>query len=122
MKKLIALVLIIVGCLPLAAQDRVTKGKNLFLEGKTGEALALFRKAAEINPRDAGALLWLAKAYLAVGKADSADITAQNLIMLNSPYPTIKTAIWHLSELSSIIFRLLLFISKPNQSYVYLTN
>jgi tetratricopeptide (TPR) repeat protein len=111
MKNIIAILLILaVGLLPLAAQDRVTKGKELLLQGKTNEALASFRRAVDINPRDTNALTWLGKAYLAANLPDSADIVAQNLISANGK----------LADGYSISAQALCALKKPMDAYTIL--
>ena len=88
MKRMIAILLILaVGCLPLFAQDRITKGKDLLLKGHTKEALALFRKAAEANAKDDAALSWLSKTLLAVQNPDAAYTVAKDLMTLNAKNP-----------------------------------
>ncbi len=64
--------------LGFAAQDPVqlfNEGMRLFQEGKTDEALAIFRKVVEANPNDGEAWIWVGTILLTKGDHDGA-ITA----------------------------------------------
>ncbi len=69
--------------LPAQAQDKVTLGKTYMTQGQYAEAAAMFKMVVDVNPRNAEALMGLSKAYLKMGKLDSAEIAAKNLLLFD---------------------------------------
>jgi len=71
------------------AQDKLETGKNLLKSGKAKEAVVVLKT---VNPADlkyTDAMVELAKAYLAVGKPDSAEISAKIALDKNDKNPEV---------------------------------
>lgn len=74
--------------LGFAAQDPAqlfNEGVRLFQEGKTDEALAIFRKVVEANPNDGEAWIWVGTILLTKGDHDGAIAAFEK--GLNQPLP-----------------------------------
>jgi tetratricopeptide (TPR) repeat protein len=71
----IAVILLIPAAFPLAAQSNFSQGENLFMQNRPAEALPALAASVEEDPANIKAYLYLAVAYLQLGRSDDAIAT-----------------------------------------------
>lgn len=71
----IAVILLIPAVFPLAAQSNFSRGENLFMQNRPAEALPALAAAAEEDPANVKAYLYLAVVYLQLDRSDDAIAT-----------------------------------------------
>lgn len=66
---------------PAICQDEIARSRDLLENGRAAEALAILVSYVRTNPESIEGLYLLARAYLDVGKADSAEVVCHTLIL-----------------------------------------
>ncbi len=78
MKQILVITIVVtMGLSAASSQAQVTRGRELLLQGKAGEALMELRSVVELSPKSAEAWGLMGQAYAGVNRADSAVIAGR---------------------------------------------
>jgi tetratricopeptide (TPR) repeat protein len=78
------LALALVGTATVRGQDKLESGKELLKSGKPAEAILVLRSVTLVDAKYPNAMVLLARAYMAVGKSDSAEWAVKNALDKNA--------------------------------------